>query len=58
MSHRPTPGDKYALDLLLDDLENLNEWETQFVESLSEYPHWSIKQGEKFDELRSRYLGE
>lgn len=58
MSHRPTPGDIYSLELLLDEFEELSEWEQAFLESLAGRERWTMKQGEKFDELRLKYLGE
>ncbi len=52
---RPTVEDKDALRILLSR-EDLSDWEAEFVESLRNWRgHWTVKQGQVFDELWNRY---
>ena len=46
---------------LVDELENLNDWENDFILGLAEYEErgrlFSKAQQEKIEELYTRYLG-
>ena len=54
---RPTPEDKAALKMLLDD-ECLSDWAAEFVESLHNWRGaWTEKQANKFDELCEETYG-
>ena len=55
MAARPTAEDRDALSILADQ-DALTEWEEAFLESLDGQLHWTPKQGEKFDEVWSRYM--
>jgi len=55
MAGRPTADDDEALELMAKR-DDLSEWEEGFIESLAGQTVWSVKQGEKFDELWTRKM--
>lgn len=50
MPHVPSDEDLKALELL-DQRDDLSEWEQSFIESLNERQAWTDKQRAKFDSL-------
>ena len=50
MARRPTAEDRDACEILQNH-DQLTEWEEGFLESLANQERWSVKQGQIFDDL-------